>query len=153
MSHRLPPHLAWPLKASQIESALGARAQDVEVVRTTWEKQPSDTPLSVDWHATRGEMQGWRAGEGPTIWLRPVARADRAAVSEVLLRQGLPDLLKWLDRAYAAPATWQAMRHQRRWRPQGAGLAVAEIDGLVHILDGERGGRHPALTWTPLTEA
>lgn len=148
MSPRLPPHLAWPLKASQIETALGARAEDVRLVRTTWEKKASDTPLSLEWHASRPALQGSVVGEGPTLWMRAVSRDSRSATTELLLRQGLPDLVRWLERAMTATDTWQAVRHERFWRLNGHGLEVAEEAGLVHAFDRERRGHE--LTWMPL---
>ena len=150
VARRLSPELSWPLKASDIEDALGARTPDVRLVRVTWERTPATVPLWAVWCSTRPELTGMTHRDSHEVWISPVARERHSVVSELLRRAALPDLAAGFERAFDATPTWQETRHERYWRPEGAGPAVAEVDGLVHALDRERGGMYRPLRWTTL---
>ncbi|MFA6135670.1 MAG: hypothetical protein WC869_16800 [Phycisphaerae bacterium] len=136
----LAPHLAWPVSNAELRAALGDYYERVRVVRTQWDKQGSSDPLSVSWHAERAEMPGWSKDRTPDVWIRPIEREGREAVRELLLRDVLPDLARWLREAFEAPQTWRDTRHERRWSIK-AGALVAHDDDGMHILDRERGRR------------
>jgi hypothetical protein len=136
----LAPHLAWPVSNAELRAALGDHYERVRVVMTQWDKQGSSDPLSVSWYAEHAEMPGWSGGRAPDVWIRPVEREGREAVRELLLRDVLPDLARWVQEAFDAPPTWRDMRHERRWSITAGVLAVHDDDGM-RILDRERGRR------------
>ena len=136
----LAPHLAWPVSKADLREALGDRFCDVEVTWVDWDKQGGQEPRSVSWRSEAAEMPGWDAGGAPTVWVHPVSRATLEETRTLLLRHALPDLIAWLDSAFAAPETWRQARHERRWVIGSGGVAVHDDHGL-HILDRERGTR------------
>ena len=136
----LAPQLAWPLSKTDLRDALGERFSNVQINWVDWDKQGDQDPLSVSWHSERPELPGWGAGGAPTVWVRPVSRASRDGVRTLLLRDALPDLTEWLDRAWNAPDTWRDARHERRWVLAADRVEVHDDDGL-HILDRERGNQ------------
>jgi hypothetical protein len=126
------PNLAWPLSASAVTSflaeGLGPRADEVRVTYVSWERRPSDTPLTVTWTPPERGSIGSSFGEpGANVWIAPVAKADLARTRAWLSSAVLPDLASWLRMALDAPPTWQGTHHERGWRA-AEGDAAEPID-------------------------
>ena len=105
---------------------------------TTWKTSDLRRPLTVDWTPDDLQIDGVSILTHASIWIRPVATADRDWVHHTLVESGISDAIQWLDQALAASEPWQSMRHERTWTIAGQQLHGIDADGM-QIIDRERG--------------
>jgi hypothetical protein len=133
MPKGLPPGLAWPVKPMLVASTLGALADEVDVAWMRWNRKPSSAPLSVDWSPTMSEGIGALPGNGATLWIAPIARADAELVRTLVADQLLPEARAWLEQALAAGEAWQSSRHERRWTIVHGKVESHDRDGVATL--------------------
>ena len=140
VSRTLPPHLAWPVKASSVKDALGKLAGEVDVAWMSWVKSASDTPLHATWSPLTGQVIGSTRVDGAKLWIAPVDKERVAALRSLVAEQLLPQARAWLADALTADEGWRLMRHERRWLVSASGEVVPQdADGAEP--NAHRGGR------------
>src|SRR5580704_6033421 len=145
----LPAGRSWPLRKSEVESALAeAGLPEVSDVRQYVPFEPRSGPhrtpelvdrlpdgyvIHVDWEPTAGRgIAAWSDGpEVVTVWMRDVPSAQKPAITQSLKEQVLPELVTWLRAAQAAPEGWKILRHRHAW---------GWVDGTIHSREIESAG-------------
>ena len=131
MSKNLPPHLAWPVKASIVNDALGELADEVEVAWMSWDKSASDCPLRATWSPPTGQVIGSTRVDGAKLWIAPIEKEHVTALRSVVADQLLPEARAWLAGALTADEGWRLMRHERRWLVSDTGeVSTVDADGV-----------------------
>lgn len=110
----LHPDLAWPLKSTEIESALGIGASNYGPGGTSWYawlKKPSTTPLTIKCYAA------WvvETERQYDVTVEPVSRANRQSVHEAMTMQALPETARWLRELTSRPPTHLAAAPKLIW--------------------------------------
>jgi hypothetical protein len=115
MTRKLPPSLAWPTNASEVDAVLGEIAEQVHVAWMSWERKPSASPLQATWRPIPPPVIGGSEGDGTSLWIRPVAREEAEEARRRVREHLLPAAKKWLANALAAGEAWQGSRHEASW--------------------------------------
>jgi len=109
---KLPAQFAWALKPSDLEGAFdGVDRRSVFSISFIGNQALDRRMIDADWSPGRHNEFGGNLH----LWVRPVRAYERHSIRTVLVKDGLPEVVRWVEKTFNAPPTWRDLHHRRVW--------------------------------------